>query len=49
MTASGTYSVEATVGECIMADEITLTFLPNPTVDLGGDVVCARVPLPSSM
>lgn len=38
VTTTGTYTVEAIVGECILADAITVTFNPNPVVDLGGDV-----------
>lgn len=41
-STSGTYSVQATVGQCEVSDVITLTFQPLPVVDLGADVsLCA--------
>ncbi len=38
VSTTGTYSVEASIGECVLADAITITFDPLPTVDIGADV-----------
>jgi len=38
VSTSGTYSVEATVGQCTVSDAVQVTFNPLPVVDLGGDV-----------
>jgi len=38
VTETGTYSVEATVGQCTVSDAVQVTFNPLPVVDLGGDV-----------
>ena len=44
VTASGTYSVTATVAQCTASDEIEVTINPLPLVDLGGDQsVCPGV------
>ena len=38
ITASGNYSVTATVGNCAVSDEIEITVHPIPVIDLGPDV-----------
>lgn len=38
VSATGTYSVEATVGQCTVSDAVQVTFDPLPVVDLGDDV-----------
>ena len=38
VSTSGMYSVEAIVGQCMVADAIAIDFNPLPTVDLGDDV-----------
>ena len=43
VTTTDTYSVEVTVGGCTLMDEITVTFIDPPTIDLGPDVeVCGN-------
>lgn len=37
VTASGTYWVNVFTGTCFGRDSVDVTFLPQPTVDLGGD------------
>ncbi len=38
ITSSGTYGVTATVGQCTVSDQVTITFHPVPVADLGADV-----------
>jgi len=38
VSESGTYSVEVTTGNCSASDEINVSLIPNPTVDLGPDL-----------
>jgi gliding motility-associated-like protein len=38
VTTSGTYWVDVLNGECFGRDSVTVTFLPQPTVDLGPDL-----------
>lgn len=38
VTETGTYSLEATVGQCTVSDAVQVTFNPLPVVDLGEDV-----------
>jgi gliding motility-associated-like protein len=37
-SVSGTYSVEATVGQCTVSDAVDVVFTPLPIVDIGNDV-----------
>jgi gliding motility-associated-like protein len=37
VTASGTYSVVATVAQCTVEDEVDVTIVPLPVVEIGGD------------
>ena len=37
VTTSGTYWVNVFTGACFGRDSVTVTFLPQPTLDLGGD------------
>ena len=38
ITLAGTYSAEATVGQCTVSDAVEVVFNPLPVVDLGGEV-----------
>ncbi|MBK6830877.1 MAG: gliding motility-associated C-terminal domain-containing protein [Flavobacteriales bacterium] len=37
VTTSGTYSVVATIAQCTATDQINVTIVPLPVVDIGGD------------
>ncbi|WP_306641769.1 gliding motility-associated C-terminal domain-containing protein [Sanyastnella coralliicola] len=39
VTESGVYTLEASNGECISTDEVEVTIIPMPVVDLGPDIL----------
>ena len=43
VSSTGLYSVEATVGQCVLTDDVLVTFNPMPIVDLGPDqAICPQ-------